>query len=1522
MRTTLQNLLKSIILLFVMFLTNSTLYGQAFVKTYDFASVTTSSGLTDPTPVPTATGVTFGSFTSTVGTNSSAAGRFSYTGWPTGATNASDTFSGSLNTSSYYSVTITPVAGYSLDIDAITFTLQRSGTGIRQYSVRSSLDYTTNLPASISPANANLSVVGSNVFQVLDSQTGAVNGNTITLGSSYNALTSEVTFRFYGFNAEATGGTFSIDNVTISGTTSVISNNAPVATNVNFTGTLEVGQLLSGTYTYSDSDSDPELGTTFKWYRSDDALGANEIQVSTSQNYTLTGSDLNKFIRFGVTPIAQTGTTNGVEVKSDYQGPITSSSNSTSTITVNPLLTPTTNVDYSLYTGTDVTSTSYELARFLVNDIAGTPDDGLATTLTGITFSLTQFANIEKVALYDDTNTEIQEITASGTLNFSSLGITAASGSSKSFSVRVTFKTTVTDNARPILTITGTATNPAGSLFAAANAGGASSSTTGDDNRIEVTATHLVFINNAVSTVVNAVMTPAVIVKAEDANNNVDVDFIASVDMTSTGTLSGSSTNSVSAVSGTATFSNIIHSASGLGLQLTFASTGFTSINSSLFGVYNPIFANPITGINPNTANPYTTGQTLAPNILSAAMGRGDGIVGANATDRYNANTWNTAAFDATKYFYFTLTPNSGYEINYVNLVFTAQRSAAGPSNFVLRSSVDNYTADIPVPAIVGTTAVSTTVSLINPELQGLSTPVTFRLYGWGTGTGTFSINDFVFNGDVAVSSDPSISVLPTAVSGLDYFENSGPSTSKIIAVTGASLIPADDSLTATASSGFEVSTDNINFDTVATIDYVGDALNSVPLYVRLIEGMSIGSYTGTVTISGGDATDVVVNVQGVVRTPFGLPYNNTFRTQALFDDAIAQGLTISAAAFETTGGYVRISSGGFIETPTMDFTTLNDIVQVSFTAATFGGNTSQALTLSISTDGVAFTDLVTLAPPSSTFVTPLKFNIDPTLYNSSTVKLRITMTAGTNTTRFRDFYVYPATTWDGTEWTNGEPTTVTPAFIDGDYDGSESFTAHSLTVNSGNVDFAPSSTINLQDEIKVNGGTFYLQNNVNLLQANASAVNTGAISIERQVSIRRLDYVFWSSPVKNQLLQAFSDETLPERFYTLNEATNAFAAIDPTINNFVTGKGFMIRAPNTFTTALNTFYGTFTGEPHNGNYNVAATATSSGFNLLGNPYPSPINITAFKAANLSVGTLYFWTHTSQDPASSNYATYTNTGSAAVPGGVTPNGTIQIGQGFIAKVATAGNIFFNNGMRVNNHQNQFFRGVNQEIETEKSRIWINLTKEDKNYNQILVGYVDGATNAVDFDFDGKALDNPATGLYNLINGENYVIQGKGLPFNAADFVELGFKAAEAGNYTIALDHFDGVFSTGQNVFIKDNLTGITHNISESAYTFSSAAGTFNSRFQIVYQNVLSVKNPAFDANSVVLYQNNNALHINSGSTVISDVKIFDIRGRLVYEKRQINASTTSLTDLNAGHQVLLVHITSNENKTITKKVVY
>ncbi|PKQ45871.1 T9SS type A sorting domain-containing protein [Confluentibacter flavum] len=180
------------------------------------------------------------------------------------------------------------------------------------------------------------------------------------------------------------------------------------------------------------------------------------------------------------------------------------------------------------------------------------------------------------------------------------------------------------------------------------------------------------------------------------------------------------------------------------------------------FGFGQSIFDNPITGSDPSADNPYIINQYKNPNITVSGIGRGSGLItlATPPVNRYAARTWSTGSLDVNDFFEFKITPNSGYKIDFVSFVYTGQASSTGPINFAFRSSLDSYTANIGSP-----TATGTTIDLSGVDYQNISTSVTFRLYGWGgsSGQGSFSINDFTFNG--VVSALPVCNSTPTTCS-------------------------------------------------------------------------------------------------------------------------------------------------------------------------------------------------------------------------------------------------------------------------------------------------------------------------------------------------------------------------------------------------------------------------------------------------------------------------------------------------------------------------------------------------------------------------------------------------------------------------------------------------------------------------------------------------------------------------------------------------------------------------------------
>jgi hypothetical protein len=518
--------------------------------------------------------------------------------------------------------------------------------------------------------------------------------------------------------------------------------------------------------------------------------------------------------------------------------------------------------------------------------------------------------------------------------------------------------------------------------------------------------------------------------------------------------------------------------------------------------------------------------------------------------------------------------------------------------------------------------------------------------------------------------------------------------------------------------------------------------------------------------------------------------------------------------------------------------------------------------------------------------------------------------------------------TWNGTSWSNGTgPTSTIAAIISGNYSVASNINACSLTINSNAVVTIPSGyNVTLNGAINVISGSFTLNNNANLIQS-SNVANSGNITVNRNSSaLLRLDYTLWSSPVTNasQYLQTFSPLTSTTRFYNYSTATNLYTAIaNPAATNFTTGQGYLIRVPNNSSSTIPTIYpGVFSGVPNNGTIPITMTNLGVGLrmNLIGNPYPSPINMTQFVTDNSTniTGTLYFWRKTN-NPLKPTYCTwkngvFTSNGEAQV---VDPNGIIQTGQGFIVEALnSATSVSFNNGQRTANNVGQFFKTK----AIERNTIWLNATNSIGNFSQMAVSYVTDATQGVD-DFDGKYYNDGAIALNSFLDNTDYVIQGRALPFDGTDVVPLSFKVTTAGDYTINIDHVDGVFSSSQSIILLDNDNGIETDLKAGAYTFTAPAGATSSRFSLKYQKTLGINTPVFDENNVIVYKNNSKINIKSNGLSIDNVKLFDIRGRLLFEKTKVNANETSIESSKFANQVLIIQITSNDNSLITKKLV-
>lgn len=530
-------------------------------------------------------------------------------------------------------------------------------------------------------------------------------------------------------------------------------------------------------------------------------------------------------------------------------------------------------------------------------------------------------------------------------------------------------------------------------------------------------------------------------------------------------------------------------------------------------------------------------------------------------------------------------------------------------------------------------------------------------------------------------------------------------------------------------------------------------------------------------------------------------------------------------------------------------------------------------------------------------------------------------------------------TTWNGTTWSNGLPNEDTQVTFSGNYTSSSDLDVCSVVVTgTAVVNFVSGHNLKVRGATNV-AATAQLKfaSNANLFQIEEIA-NTGNVEVKRTTNLKRLDYAAWSSPVANQKLLAFSPMTLANRFYTYISSgatpTTAYTAVaNPATTNFNAATGYLIRAENTMPATLTSWTGTYTGTPNNGriNPNLIHSGIGLGFNLIGNPYPSPITISSFLTGNSSRidGTIYFWTNTNSAVSgtytANNFATRNLTGgTAAVNGTLIPDNFIQSGQGFYVNALATSPMYFTNSMRNKISNNQFMnRNSNVEatdaIEPE-NRIWLNLSEGENKHNQILVGFVPNATNALDFGYDAKLFNNGSASLYSIAENEPLVIQAKALPFDEDERVTLGFKTQQAGMFAISVDHLDGIFQTQESVFLHDKLTNAIVDLKSDPYSFISEIGTFDSRFELLFKKKTNTV-PTIE-NEILVYTNQDILTVLSSKEKISSIEVFDTLGRKIAVENNVNETQYSFSKLKKSNTVLLVNIVDDKGNKVSKKIIF
>ncbi|XCF06287.1 hypothetical protein ABI125_00135 [Tamlana crocina] len=566
--------------------------------------------------------------------------------------------------------------------------------------------------------------------------------------------------------------------------------------------------------------------------------------------------------------------------------------------------------------------------------------------------------------------------------------------------------------------------------------------------------------------------------------------------------------------------------------------------------------------------------------------------------------------------------------------------------------------------------------------------------------------------------------------------------------------------------------------------------------------------------------------------------------------------------------------------------------------------------------------------------------------------------------------------TWNGS-WV-GTPDLTTEVTISAPYntgvDGS--FQACSLTVDSGATLTVNNGTyIEVENDVTVDDASFInVESSGNFVQNDSNGtfnlLGTGLGRVIKQTPPKAAwyYYTYWSSPVTNETIaDAFPNVDGDRRFWFNAANFNDGNGDDIDDNNndwdyalggttMIPGVGYASTEPRFHFpggTGTATFEGEFNTRDIDVNIDLDPLNPGIKWNFIGNPYPSAIDFVAFHAANSSVleGVAYFWSQ-STPPDRSNpgnqelnfsnndYATFT-VGTGGVAGGVAseiPTGYVASAQGFFIPAITPGTATFTNAMRIANgtSNTQFFKGGNKSKRTNarnplENRLWVNLTSDNGVFNQILVGYVDHASNENDgLMYDAPKLLTPdlSTVFYSLMDDDatKYVIQGKEInSINEDETIQLGFKTKinVATLYTLSIAKMEGDFLNSHSVFVKDNLLNKVHDLTVCDYTFTSETGEFNNRFEIVFKaDALSTANALVNPSQlkIVELENDNVQFTAPNGLGIKTVSLFDLFGRQLYQfNGQNDSEVFNLSNLNST--VFVAKVVLSNGTVISKKAI-
>ncbi len=278
----------------------------------------------------------------------------------------------------------------------------------------------------------------------------------------------------------------------------------------------------------------------------------------------------------------------------------------------------------------------------------------------------------------------------------------------------------------------------------------------------------------------------------------------------------------------------------------------------------------------------------------------------------------------------------------------------------------------------------------------------------------------------------------------------------------------------------------------------------------------------------------------------------------------------------------------------------------------------------------------------------------------------------------------------------------------------------------------------------------------------------------------------------------------------------------------------------------------------------------TSGWNLIGNPYPSSINWSQIAISNAaSLAEAYAQVYNPNKAGGAGYEQVTS---------------IAPGQGFFVLAAT-------NGAQINiSTTDQTHGGAFYKETLSSNSMTLRLSKDNMYDESVIVSMPDATANHDFWDATKMfSFDESIPQLYTLTN-ENWPLSIQSIPLgDNGNVIPLSIKSSVTGEHSISLQNRSGSFSSVP-VILRDLYLNTEHQLNTSDYNFLNIVGTPADRFEILF-GAVGTEEPQVSTVKVLTSSNQiKLLNLQAKSTIT----IFDATGRQVYTAQDSSSGTLTI----------------------------